>query len=145
MTREFDMNPCPDMEPLLNELLDNELDASQHALISEHLVHCGLCSSHYRELQRLDALLATASVGPSETLGAAVADMPRRARRRTISRLVFASAAAVALIAAGLWLSFSPAAAQPVSDSFASLQLIHRVQESASARRLTPANGTCDC
>ena len=95
---------------------------------------CEPCTSRYRELQRLEALLATASVGPSETLVAPRWPTCHGGRGdATISRLLLASAAAAALIAAGLWLNFSPAETQPVSDSFASLQLIHRVQASAQS------------
>jgi anti-sigma factor RsiW len=58
------MTACPDREPMLQALLDGELDAANAAATEAHLKTCAGCAAQYRMLQALRARLGEAELSP---------------------------------------------------------------------------------
>jgi anti-sigma factor RsiW len=61
------MNPCLDREPLLQALLDGELDAANALAIEAHIRTCQGCAAHYRALQAVRSRLVDADLSAPAT------------------------------------------------------------------------------
>jgi anti-sigma factor RsiW len=106
------MTACPDREPMLQALVDGELDAANASAVEAHLKACPGCAAQHRMLQALRARLAVADLSPP-----APAHLRRRveamieaegrkapARRPWWAGVIpaWSTAGAMALVAAGL-------------------------------------------
>lgn len=97
---------CEKAMELLSAKLDGELDASEEALLAEHLAQCPECRALEQELLSLDAALRTAEEEPPAELAENVMASVRRERiRRTNTRRVLIWAAAAAVLALFLGVS----------------------------------------
>ncbi|MBW8813661.1 MAG: anti-sigma factor [Caulobacterales bacterium] len=56
------MTACPDREPMLQALLDGELDAANAVAVEAHLKTCAGCASHFQTLRVLRERLAEADL-----------------------------------------------------------------------------------
>ncbi|HEX5377020.1 MAG TPA: anti-sigma factor [Phenylobacterium sp.] len=63
------MSPCPEREPMLQALLDGELDAANALAEEAHLKTCAGCAAHYRTLQALHERLAEADLATPAPAG----------------------------------------------------------------------------
>jgi anti-sigma factor RsiW len=58
------MNPCLEREPMLQALLDGELDAANTLATEDHLKTCPGCAAHFQTLQTLRERLAGGELSP---------------------------------------------------------------------------------
>jgi anti-sigma factor RsiW len=110
------MTPCPDHEPLLQALLDGELDAANALSLEAHLRTCPGCAAHYRMLQAVRTRLAEAELSAPASpalrsrIDAMIAAEDRRAVRSSSRRwwerpaAGWSAAGAMAAVAASLFL-----------------------------------------
>jgi anti-sigma factor RsiW len=110
------MTPCPDHEPLLQALLDGELDAANALSVEAHLRTCPGCAAHYRMMQAVRTRLAEADLSAPASpvlrrrIDAMIAAEDRRMSRTAPRRwweqpaAGWSAAGAIAAVAASLFL-----------------------------------------
>lgn len=102
---------CTEVRPLLMAYLDSELDATTTLSLSEHLSNCESCRSRLEAEQQIEAGLAEIARNESmpRDVGARLDELlasqaGAAARRPWILQLSGMAAAALVLVALGLWL-----------------------------------------
>ncbi len=99
---------CEKTTERLGAYLDGELGEQEAAQVQEHLEACPRCAAELEELRRLDRLLsALPGMDAPEGFARRVRRAAERARRPARLRPVLARAAAMLVLAAGLWLGYA--------------------------------------
>jgi anti-sigma factor RsiW len=108
------MTACPDKDPMLQALLDGELDAANTAAIETHLQTCAGCAARWRTLQALRQSLSSPDLNPpapphlhrrvEASIAAEARPRPRTQTRGRWTRLgaAWVGAGAIAAVAASL-------------------------------------------
>ncbi len=161
------MTPCPDRDPMLQALLDGELDAANALAIEAHLATCQGCAAHFAALQTLRDRLATPGITPAaparlrhniEAMIAAESRPRPKAREGFVRRgwsgltAAWASAGAMAAVAAGLVVVQIQAGAAPslesqlIADHVRSTLVSHLIDVATSDRHVVKPwfNGKVD-
>jgi anti-sigma factor RsiW len=78
------MTPCPDREPMLQALLDGELDAANALVVEAHLKTCAACAGHFAALQAVHERLGASGLterAPAHLHGRITQMLDREARQ----------------------------------------------------------------
>jgi anti-sigma factor RsiW len=142
------MNPCPDREPLLQALVDGELDAANAQALEAHLQTCPGCAAHHRTLLALHERLSQpglADTAPPALRARIAAALDDAAARRTpwwrSLAAAWSAAGAMTAVAASLLviqLATAPdlIAAQLLASHVRSLQPGHLIDVATSDRHV---------
>ncbi len=89
---------CAAVQPLIESLVDGELDANQQALLLEHLDRCPGCKLEYQRLERLQSEIrahATYYRAPDQLRLKVIAGLPSPAARRRLPWVMLAAASVI--------------------------------------------------
>ena len=92
---------CPSVEPVIDALVDGELDATQQIAILEHLEGCASCSSEYQRLRQLQTDIRAQAPyfrAPEDLRRRVIDSLHPRQPRRTWTWMLSAAASVILLI-----------------------------------------------